>query len=72
MKDLGYGKGYQYAHDDQEAIVLQNHLPPPLEATTYYQPTTRGFEAIIRDRLTKWKQLLQQRARGHKHHAIDP
>lgn len=61
MKGLGYGKGYQYAHDDPHALVEQNHLPSELEGTTYYQPTNRGYEAIIKDRLTKWHDLLKKK-----------
>jgi len=61
MKDLGYGKGYQYAHDDPHALVDQHHLPDGLEGKIYYQPANRGYEAIIRDRLGKWRQLLRDR-----------
>ena len=45
MKDIGYGKGYKYAHDFPEAAVEQEHLPPSLKGHIYYQPTSRGFEA---------------------------
>lgn len=65
MKDFGYGKGYQYAHDDRDGLVLQEHLPTELTGATYYEPTNRGYEAVIRDRLTKWKQILKQRALSH-------
>ena len=61
MKDLGYGQGYQYAHDDSHALVDQHHLPAELEGKIYYQPTNRGYEAVIRDRLGKWRQLLRDR-----------
>lgn len=66
MKDFGYGQGYQYAHDDREGLVLQEHLPPELASSMYYEPTNRGFEAVIKDRLTKWKQILKQRAQHHE------
>ena len=65
MKDFGYGRGYQYAHDDRDGIVLQEHLPPDLAGTVYYEPANRGYEAVIKDRLTKWKQILKQRAQHH-------
>ena len=65
MRNLGYGKGYRYAHDDRDGLVLQEHLPPELAGTTYYQPTNRGYEAIIGDRLRKWKQILKERAEQH-------
>ena len=60
MKNIGYGKGYKYAHDDPNAIVEQEHLPDALKGTTYYHPTNRGYEAVIKDRLTKWHQILQK------------
>jgi putative ATPase len=62
MKGLGYGKDYQYAHDNPDGIVLQDHLPPELAGQRYYRPTNRGYEAVIADRLEKWHKLLQQRA----------
>ena len=62
MKDLGYGRDYQYAHDRPDALVLQDHLPPELVGQRFYRPTTRGYEAIIGDRLEKWHKLLQERA----------
>lgn len=64
MKELGYGKGYQYAHDHTDGIVDQNHLPQELEGTIYYEPTNRGHEALIKDRLTKWREILRQRKKG--------
>jgi putative ATPase len=64
MKDLGYGQGYQYAHDEPNALVDQHHLPPELERKIYYQPTNRGYEAIIRDRLSKWRQMLRDRQKS--------
>lgn len=67
MKDLGYGKGYQYAHDAAEALVHQEHLPPQLQGRVYYEPTNRGYEALVRDRLNKWKLILKQRSQDHDH-----
>ena len=66
MKDFGYGHGYQYAHDDRDGVVNQEHLPTELANSVYYEPTNRGFEAVIKDRLTKWKQILKQRAQQHE------
>ena len=62
MKNLGYGKGYKYAHDLEDAVVMQNHLPLELEGCKFYQPTNRGHEAVIADRLTKWEKILEKRA----------
>jgi len=62
MKELGYGKEYQYAHDSRDALVDQDHLPGELKGRTYYDPTNRGYEAIVRDRLIKWRKILKERA----------
>ena len=61
MKDLGYGRDYMYAHDDKDGLVDQSHLPPELEGTRFYRPTNKGYEAIVNDRLTKWRQILRNR-----------
>jgi len=66
MKDIGYGAGYQYAHDHRDGLVHQEHLPAELKGRTYYEPTNRGFEAVIKDRLDKWKLILKQRAQHHE------
>lgn len=60
-KDLGYGRGYQYAHDAPHGLVDQEHLPQQLKGTTYYRPSNRGHEALIKDRLEKWRQILANR-----------
>ena len=62
MRRLGYGRGYQYAHDDPDALVLQEHLPDELIGRRFYEPTNRGYEAVIRDRLAKWRAILRRRA----------
>lgn len=51
MKDIGYGKGYKYAHDYSDAVVDQTHLPEKLLARKYYSPTERGFEKELVERL---------------------
>lgn len=55
MKELEYGKGYKYAHDFEDAYTPQDYLPEALQGTTFYSPTNRGYEKIIKDRLTKWR-----------------
>ena len=55
MKDLGYGRGYQYAHDAADARVGQEHLPEALRDRQYYQPTDRGLEAELGRRLAEWR-----------------
>ncbi|NPA94454.1 MAG: replication-associated recombination protein A [Thermodesulfobacteria bacterium] len=61
MKDLGYGKGYKYAHNYQDAIADQEHMPSELRNRIYYKPTTRGYEKVIKDRLDKWRRILAKR-----------
>jgi putative ATPase len=55
MKDLGYGAGYQYAHDAPDAQVAQEHLPESLRGRHYYRPTDRGLEAELGRRLAAWR-----------------
>jgi len=62
MKELDYGKGYQYAHDAPQALVNQQHLPDQLADSRYYYPTTRGYEAVVSERLDKWRRILKSRA----------
>jgi putative ATPase len=51
MKGLGYGKGYQYAHNYDDATVQQQHLPEALRDRRYYQPSERGHERVIKERM---------------------
>jgi putative ATPase len=55
MKDVGYGRGYQYAHDAPDARVDQEHLPEALRGREYYRPTDRGLEAEFSRRLAEWR-----------------
>jgi putative ATPase len=64
MKQLDYGKGYEYAHNDREAVTGMDCLPPSLAGKTYYEPTERGFEKEIKRRLEAWEKIKQQRATG--------
>jgi putative ATPase len=54
MRDQGYGRGYQYAHDHPGHFVRQEYLPPALKDRRYYQPSTEGNEREIADRLGRW------------------
>ena len=54
MREMGYGKGYQYSHDYPGHFVNQEFLPPSLQDRRYYQPTEEGSEKEIKDRLKKW------------------
>jgi putative ATPase len=62
MKDLGYGKGYAYDHDQDEAFSGQNYFPDGMARQNFYRPVERGFEREIRKRLDYWAKL-RERAR---------
>ena len=52
MKNIGYGKGYRYAHDEEDAYAAGEHyLPDNMPLVTFYEPTERGLEGRIRERL---------------------
>ena len=55
MKQMGYGKGYKYAHDFKDAIVKQSYLPEALENERFYLPTDRGYENLIKKRREGWE-----------------
>jgi putative ATPase len=55
MKELDYGKGYQYAHDAADAVTDMECLPPSQKGRTFYEPTDRGFEVEIRRRIERGK-----------------
>jgi putative ATPase len=57
MKDLAYGKGYRYAHDDPDAVADMDCLPPNLEGRRFYEPTERGFEKELKRRLEGWAEI---------------
>ncbi len=60
MKQMGYGKGYQYAHDYKGSYVAQSYLPQALEAQEFYFPSQRGYEKMVKQRLEAWKMLKKQ------------
>ena len=54
MKHLGYGKGYRYAHDEEDAYAAgERYLPEGVPPTSWYRPTERGLEAKIAERLAR-------------------
>lgn len=55
MGDLGYGKGYKYAHDYPGNLVKQDYLPEEMKGTVYYHPTANGYEGKIKEWLEKWR-----------------
>ncbi|WP_415930267.1 replication-associated recombination protein A [Zhenpiania hominis] len=56
MKELDYGKGYQYAHDTEEKLTDMQCLPDSLKEREYYRPTKQGLEAKLRERLMRIKE----------------
>jgi putative ATPase len=65
MKNVGYGKGYTYDHSAEEGFSGQHYWPEEMEPQAFYQPTERGFEAKIRERLEYWderRKELQQKS----------
>ncbi|MFZ0978484.1 MAG: replication-associated recombination protein A [Candidatus Acidiferrales bacterium] len=57
MGNLGYGKGYQYAHDAEEKVTDMTCLPESLAGRAYYKPTDQGFEARIRQRMEEIRRI---------------
>ena len=57
MKNIGYGKGYQYAHDLDEKVADMECLPESLRGKTYFHPTDQGFEARLRQRMEEIRRL---------------
>ncbi|MDE3000432.1 MAG: replication-associated recombination protein A [Gemmatimonadota bacterium] len=64
MQELGYGQGYQYAHDDPDGVVSQSHLPENLEGREYYRPSDRGYEQRIRELMNWWEALRRRKSRA--------
>jgi putative ATPase len=65
MKSVGYGKDYAYDHSTDEGFSGQDYWPEEMERQSFYEPTDRGFEAKVRERLAYWderRKELQQSA----------
>ena len=64
MKDLGYGEGYRYAHDEADALAPgQTHFPDTMAPRTYYEPVPRGLELKLREALERIRQGAATRAK---------
>ena len=63
MKDLGYGRGYAYDHDQAEGFSGQNYFPDDMPRQTFYAPKGEGTEARIKERLERWASLRAARER---------
>jgi putative ATPase len=62
MKQEGYGRGYAYDHDQDEAFSGQNYFPEDMERQLFYAPTTYGFEAELKGRLKRFAELRAKRS----------
>ena len=57
MKDIGYGKGYQYDHNESSGFSGQNYFPEDMDRANFYQPKEVGFEREVQKRLDYWAKL---------------
>jgi putative ATPase len=62
MKEQGYGSGYKYAHDFQDAVVEQQNLPDRIAGRKYYDPSDRGYEGDIGRRMAAWREILARKS----------
>jgi putative ATPase len=66
MKDIGYGKGYAYDHDTEDAFSGADYWPEELERQDFYRPSDRGFEARVRERLEYWAERRKALQSGER------
>lgn len=59
MKEQGYSEGYQYPHDVPEGVVSANYFPLGMQPQTFYEPTDRGFEEEISERLQRVRSIVR-------------
>jgi putative ATPase len=71
MKELGYGKGYEYAHAVPEAYTPQEYLPPALKGSRFYAPSDFGFEKEIARRIEWWEEIKRRAAPGASRSGTD-
>jgi putative ATPase len=60
MKELGYGEGYKYAFDSENAYVPQEYLPERLRGAEWYQPSDVGYEKTVKERMAWWLELKKK------------
>ncbi len=63
MRELGYGRGYEYDHDTEQGFSGQDYFPEAMQRRRFYRPAGRGGEAAIAERLAQWESLRQGRRR---------
>ncbi len=61
MRELGYGKGYEYDHDSPDAFSGQHYFPEAMERQSFYHPVERGFEREMKKRLEYFSRLREKR-----------
>ena len=66
MKSLGYGRGYQYAHDFADRLTAMSCLPESLKDRRYFNPSGEGFEEVVRQRLHTWREKVSRLRRSGK------
>ncbi|WP_448203077.1 replication-associated recombination protein A [Azospirillum sp. sgz302134] len=64
MKQIGYGKGYEYDHDTADGFSGQNYFPDGMARREFYQPVERGFEREIKKRQDYWARLRERKTTG--------
>ncbi len=71
MKDLDYGKGYRYAHEEKTGVAPMECLPASLRGRHFYHPTERGFEKELKRRLDGWEALKRKMGEDEKENRGD-
>ena len=66
MKELDYGKGYQYAHDSKERLTDMVCLPDSLKDREYYLPSDQGLERQVGERLNAIKEWKKNKRKQHE------
>jgi putative ATPase len=61
MKDIGYGKGYTYDHDAEGGFSGDDYWPEEMEPQRFYEPTDRGFEKRVSERMAWWEEQRSKR-----------
>ena len=64
MRELDYGRGYRYAHDEPDAVAAMPCLPPALAGRRYYTPAGRGFERELVKRMEEWDRIRRETGEG--------
>jgi putative ATPase len=64
MKGLGYGEGYKYAFDSDNAYLPQEYLPESLRGASWYKPTELGYEKTVKERMEWWEKLRKEAGRA--------